>query len=471
MNNLPFQFFPHIYENIFGYLNVDDLLNVRLVCRRFKELLMKHKLEELVFYNFETVTNIHNWFFNNQPINYQYAVDKSKLFLFKSSMFNIKLKRLRISRTGFRINLEVLNKFSQLEHLEIFHCLKVDEVTRLSLQNLKVLKILIDNVLDLELDLPNLQALFLNCRSYENIKFNYPGSIQYLSLYFYNDYFLKFKNIEYLECYAAYDLSWRELRNYLKLKVIIILIDGAELIETTKQNTELNKQNLKIYQKNLLVVDGKEINNYDLSGGKLHDLMNNYAKTTSSLNFVELIDYNVLMRSVNYKLPVDFFKKFNSIEKIEVFYMEDEKQLKQFIKRCLNLKSLSVNKSKLSQQFYEELPSLTSLSYLDVWLFKKVEDEEIELNFKFINRMFNLIEFKTNKQLNLNEEFDLNRLRYLERIEFQIDVVNRFHVKKLGRDRYDVTVFNQNTENTKLISEKIELIQIIEMLKSIKLYY
>ena len=68
MNNLQFEFFPHIYENIFGYLNVDDLLNVRLVCRRFNELLMKHKLEELVFYNLKTITNTHNWFFTNQPL-------------------------------------------------------------------------------------------------------------------------------------------------------------------------------------------------------------------------------------------------------------------------------------------------------------------------------------------------------------------------------------------------------------------
>ena len=178
------------------------------MCRGFNEFLMKYKIEELAFNHLKIRSSLDRW--SDLPINYHYAVDKSKLFLFKSSMFNIKLKRLRIYGPVFKINLEVLNKFSQLEHLEIFHCLKVDEVTRLLLQNLKLLKIKSENVLDLELDLPNLQALFFYCRSCENIKFNYPRSIQYLSLFDYDDYFLKFKNIEYLDCYSTLRISWHE---------------------------------------------------------------------------------------------------------------------------------------------------------------------------------------------------------------------------------------------------------------------
>ena len=466
MNNLPFEFFPHIYENVFGYLNVDDLLNVRLVCRGFNVLLMKYKIEELVFDHLKIRSSLDKW--SDLPINYHYAVDKSKLFLFKSSMFNIKLKRFKICGY-FEINLEVLNKFSQLEHLEIIYCFKIVEVTILSLQNLKLLKICSEDVLDLELDLPNLQALFLYCESYKNIKFNYTRSIQYLSISDYDDYFLKFKNIEYLDCYGTFSLSWLELRYYLKLKVIHIHYDESEFIKTNKQNAELNKQNLKIYQKGLLVVDGKEIHNYDFFEDELHCLMDNYAKTADSLDFVWLINYNALMRLVNYKLPVDFFKKFNSILKIEVFFVEDEKQLKQFIKRCLNLKSLSVNKCKLSQQFYEELPSLTCLSYLYVVPVENIVDGEIELNFKFINRMFNLVEFVTSKKLNLNEEFDLIRLRYLKRIRIQIDKINELLIEKLGRDRYNVTVYNQITKISKLICKEIEFIQIIEVSKSVKL--
>ena len=388
-------------------------------------------------------------------------------------MFNTKLKRLRIFSIDFKLNLEVLNKFSQLEHLEIEDCLKVDQVTRLSLQNLKALKIVLYNGLDLELDLPNLQALFIYCESYENVKFNYPRSIQYLSFYNYNDYFLKFKNIEYLDCYEEFSLSWQVLRNYSKLKVISIHDDyEPELIETIRQNTELNKQNLKIYQNGLLVVDGKEINNYDFSEDKLHYLMNNYAKTAESLEFVKLIKYNELMRLVNYKLPADFFKKFNCIKRLEVCDENDEKQLIQFIKHCSNLKSLILSNCKLSQQFYEELPSLTSLCYLHVDPFiNEIGDEEIELNFKFINRMFNLIEFETGKQSNLNEEFDLNRLRYLKTMEFKIHKINGFWVEKLGKDRYNAAVFNLATRNSELIGEKIKFVQIIEVFKSVKLYY
>ena len=89
-----------------------------------------------------------------------------------------------------------------------------------------------------------------------------------------------------------------------------------------KENGELNKQNLKIFRIGLLVVDCKESYNCDFGQeNQITFYMNNYSKTAASLNCVNLINYLLLMRSVNANLPEDFFKKFNKIHiNINIFF-------------------------------------------------------------------------------------------------------------------------------------------------------
>ena len=83
---------------------------------------------------------------------------------------------------------------------------------KLSLNKLKALFIELreTNADLLELETPNLQSLDLysfHDQFYESIKFNYPASIQYLSVYSYKAYFLLFKNVEYLKFESSPDLN------------------------------------------------------------------------------------------------------------------------------------------------------------------------------------------------------------------------------------------------------------------------
>ena len=465
MNKIEIKFFPPIFENIFGNLNVRDLMNLRLVSRQFNEFLKRYTIKELVICNLDASRN--NWFFANQPINHHFLIAQSRVSLLNSSIFNIKLRRLRIEDSkNCELSLEDLNQFSQLEHLEICDYLKLDKYTKLSLQHLKVLKVILGKNTSslIELDTFSLQALHLDCVTYENVKFNCPTSIQYLSTRSYNDYFLIFENVECLKCnYYAVNLDWTVLLHYSKLKELHIqdYNFNLKLANLIKTSSELNKQNLKIYQHGLLVVDGeKRIDyNYDFMRSMQFSLFNNHTQTADSLDFIWTVDYLELMRSNNFNLPANFFQKFNAIQKILINgKVEDENQLIQFIKQSLNLRILYLTETRLLNQFYDELPRISALNFLNIH-----EDEEIELNFKFLNRMFNLIEFETNQQLNLKDKFDFNRLNFLKAIQFKIKR-NRFAIKKLDRDRYNL--LNTNYAADKTILEETKLNQIVNFFKT-----
>ena len=88
--------------------------------------------------------------------------------------------------------------------------------------------------------------MHLDCVTLKNVKFNCPTSIQYLSTRPYKDYFLIFENVECLKCnYYAVNLDQDYNFNF-------------KLANLIKASSELNKQNLKIYQHGLLVVDGEK---------------------------------------------------------------------------------------------------------------------------------------------------------------------------------------------------------------------
>ena len=64
--------------------------------------------------------------------------------------------------------------------------------------------------------------------------------------------------------------------------------------------------------------------------------------------------------------------------------VNDQASLINFLTNCQNLCVLSLSFSELDQNFYNKLPSFSSLTCLSV-------DTDLKLNFEFLNRMYNLI--------------------------------------------------------------------------------
>ena len=107
---------------IFQNLKLKDLLNARLVCKRFNHTLHALKINELIL-NDNTSKLKSYWFHRNQLIDYKRNANKFNLFLKCIPIFNlnVNLKRLHLSyfHPSNLWNLKNLNSRTQLEHLEL----------------------------------------------------------------------------------------------------------------------------------------------------------------------------------------------------------------------------------------------------------------------------------------------------------------------------------------------------------------
>ena len=89
--------------------------------------------------------------------------------------------------------------------------------------------------------------------------------------------------------------------------------------------------------------------------------MANYARLDYNLRHESFLNYSNLMHLTN-AIPVDFFKKFTNINAIRVENrVENEDNLIEFIKNCPNLFDLRLENSELSQNFYDQFASISSL--------------------------------------------------------------------------------------------------------------
>lgn len=175
------------------------------------------------------------------------------------------------------------------------------------------------------------------------------------------------------------------------------------LLRVCKQNQALNNRNIKFYYENNLIEDICEF----LSSNKLVEddifrhYMDNYDEIEDDLDWITRINYS---RLINYKIPSDFFEKFYNIQEIRTTAsIVDQKAFSEFTSNCVNLNILELINSNLNQNFYNQLPNICSISHLKI-----NEDKIFKMDFKFILKMSNLINFETNQELVLDDHFDLD---------------------------------------------------------------
>ena len=148
--------------------------------------------------------------------------------------------------------------------------------------------------------------------------------------------------------------------------------------------------------------------------------MNNYSKLSNGIDWVKSCNYsNLISYSNQIANNIDgFFKKYNNLNEINVINkIQDKNHLIKFILKCSNLYHLNLKNSQLTQDFFNELPAISSLLQLSI-----NEDEKIELNFDFLRRMMNLEYFNCNQEIKLsNRELDLDELVYPRVIHFRIN--------------------------------------------------
>ena len=147
---------------IFEYLQLDELCRLRLLNKRFHKMIKEYKIKELNFY--ASVWRIKDiWFFIMKPIYPMNSINVSKLSIFlNSSSLNLgNLKRLSITniKDDDNFNLDLLNRFINLEHFELDFKSKWSKNNKIKLPNLRELWLYFETRLKISIDAPNLNAL------------------------------------------------------------------------------------------------------------------------------------------------------------------------------------------------------------------------------------------------------------------------------------------------------------------------
>ena len=464
LNDLPIE----LHYKIFSYLWIDDLFNLRLVSKKSNYAISQFGIEELCFINPGNELRTY-WFHTYKPVDFRYfTCTKTKLFILRSSIFNLKcLKRLWIEDGGDDdvISLADLSKrFIKLEDLRIGfrYCYK-SKNQQLNLPNLKRLYIRLNRYHKIKFELPKLEALdfVFYDETWNYLTFSHPQTLRHLSLSGFHPNLSIFSNLNSLSIYEVPKVHGEIVLTTFPMlnELAFRFATSSELENIIKHKSTLYRTDLKIYYLGIELFDIDD--RHDISSinyNKFDGYMRYYSRL-KNISYEYDIDYSRLMKlvndqSININLN-DFFLKFCNIQHIIINEkIQNENQLTRFIEGCENLTELHIENSLLPQSFYNLIPSISCLTNLSI-----IEKTHVELDFEFILRMFHLEMFSTNLELNVDTISKLDNLRKLFTANFYFSQ-RSIRIKRDG-EQYK---FSLKGEKTYLIKYRFSLDKMVEYL-------
>lgn len=441
-----------IHFHVFKYMDLDDVWMLRLISKNFYSIVHSyvHDLKELSIernttyylnFNFDGKCN---WFSTAKPINVKQHIHYSRFSILKdqSDIFQ-KLKRLKICRLtclSMELELSIVNKFSKLQILEIDGIEKGPH-SHLQLPELKALSVKTYGESCLMADLQNLRIL--NTNRFGAIKLTHPLSVKHLRIDYGNVYskdlsFGAFGCLESLECLEIADsghniLSINHLLPFRKLKTL--KINNSREIVRTKELYKWKERlmdHLDVVFYGVKIRKMSKLDEYERSGD-LKFQIDNFNELENSLEFIKEMSYNHLIALGPDHPPIDLLNKYVNIQLLEIeSRIDDENRLLTFINGCPNLYKLNISKSSLSQRFYDQLPSVSSIFIL------KIESENgINIDFDFIMKMLYLRMLSTDQDVLISKKLNLNNFKHFKRLNFRIKHSN-IHILKWSNDKFSL---------------------------------
>lgn len=417
MDSLPLE----IWYEIFKYLRLKSIFELRSVSKMMNERVKSYKVTEIVFNQrnlFYDYKLNDNWAFINVRINRKNIIDCLNSSFEVSSSFNgDNLKFLRIANVkgNAKISVNFLNKLIKLEQLQVhYNKLNVDD--KLSLPNLTVLSIKSSIQIIMKIDSINLKKLSLEYDTFERTEFENADKITHLSINNHDKNILKFSKLEYYEFNTANNLPDDLLECLPFLKRIRINFHCFNEVNMLKnilnKKTSLGRQDLQVSYKGLILISNQELNLLSKFRNRLLLQVSNYSILTDHLPCEFKIFYNDL---IGFKITEIFFKKYNNIQIIEINQkIDDMKSLIEFLKNCKTLNELCIYNAGFDQLFFDSLSKISCLIILRVF-----DDQNLNLRLDFVAEMEYL------EQLNSNQSFDTECLKHLENLkEFSLEIDN-----------------------------------------------
>ena len=420
MNELP----NELIQLIFNHVDLIDLVkNCKLVQKRWIRLIDAMKFDELII-NFNKFSTNH-WFYFYKSINAKYIVQCNMPKCFKSLSFKnhyVRLKRLKIDCLLNDFDIEQLNFFSKLEHLQILSFLELDEDKKLILSNLKILKLSMCSNYKLTIDAVKLEVL--NCNHLFQIQLAHANSIRQLEIENNFESLNGFCNLEILKIHSLLEpdedaisklpnsikeLHYDQTFNSIDLTRKRFFIN---LIQEQKQFKQLNE--LKLYFDGVELEAGKAFDDYHFNFEILELHHRNYGRLADSLTSYSYFIYNNLMNAYNHSIPTNFFNKFINIQHLTAFKIKNQNQFLNFLKNCSNLKELHLDCTSLDQTFFDQLGSLNLIK------FHLKEKDSIQIDYEFILKFQILVSFLTTQHLPFSFALiAIKRFKFIDSIQFK----------------------------------------------------
>ena len=454
---------PEMISELFEHLPPKDLASCSLVNKRWHSIYVSFKLHSLVATDSE---DFFRWYHSNRPIQEAERCDRGMFIGLIEKPLLSNLKHLVLAGS-LEFDLNDLNRFQQLVHLEINFNYFDQKKVHLNLPRLNVLAFHHFNYdCDLSIDCPQLSTLLYTGEPEDVnlLKVKQPGAILKLETKMIGAKLVPFKGVECLVTGEYRMISkatllflprLRELRYNQDIESVIAeeSRDGDGTVDRVKkmlseflgEAKRLKGSDFRFRFTGLQLTNVREVNKieaqvYKRTGKEyVHSeyvyMKNYHLIEPGALHFVRQVYYTRLLSHVTGEFPRCFSQKFTNIETVQVNgLVKDADHLLWFLKSQRFLRRLELVRSELNQEFYDQLPSSTP-SLASLVLGNRHCEKGLQVNFDFIGRLSSFSELAIEPGIWLKSVRSLTRsLRRLKRDDFIVrSGCERFEIDKTGQ--------------------------------------
>ena len=447
IEDLPWEMISELFKN----LPPKDLASCSLVNKRWHSIFTAFKLHSLVATDSD---GLFRWYHSKRPIQ---EAERCRRWMFLRLAKKPLLSNLRhlavltpMYESGFDLN--DLNRFQQLVHLEIMYFPHEQKRTHLSLPKLKVLAFPEWNYhCVLSIDFPRLSTLlYVGDNGIASLlKVKHPETIRKLETNMFGEILIQFKSVDCLvtkefEAISTATLlslpNLRELRynGNVRYRFEKESRRGAGMIDRLKKMlSEFLDQAKKLRGSDFLFTfAGLQVTNVDQIdfGVQVHEksgreyvhmeyiYMKNYHHLESGpIDFVHQADYTLLLSYATGEFPLCFSQKFPNIYLVyATAKVQDVDHFLWFLKSLRSPSRLKLVETGLGQAFYDQLPAVAP-SLLGLHLAVGHCEDRLQVNFDFLGRLSRLSDLVIEPVLYLESLPSLTRsLGRLEECNFHV---------------------------------------------------
>ena len=439
MADLPIE----LWHLIFNRLELADISSCALVSRALYSTVKAYRVREIAF-----TRRVDKWFYSDYS-TYQHRVDYSMASILKRSSFNFDfLKQLKIGRFSAIDDLNVINKFTQLERLDIdLKNYRNEQSKTLSLVNLRTLYLFMSKHLPyLELETPRLATV---CTfSLKGLEFFYPESIQSIHAFRDIEKLPMFRNLEYLTITSQYNkldylssydsdgIQEFSIRILMKLKEIdffvhksFLWMNQGILKKIVGNILALGRPDLKVFWLNVQITNADLIteclNILENDGDIVVFQIRNCEKLKDNLK-LKFHDFNWFLRNMQNAgfnpRSEEFLSKLCSRFSLMLIVVKgevkDREVLMELIVRSPKLWRLEFSKSGLDQSFFDQMADTIRLKNIPLRFLRLKNASNVALNLDFVFKLLDLESFESDQPLSAELVSKLLKLPLLIEITF-----------------------------------------------------